>query len=477
MPPATPTGTNALELDRRTRLPTTARGCGVAVFLVLAAIYLLSPVALYGDGRNAGPTVASVVTDGDLEIDEFADVAWYGKYQTTFVDGHAYDYFPWTRTIFGIPVAALVRAGELVGIGDGPGAVVRSDTWEPLFLLVPGALATAGAAALAAAAAWRYSTAGRRRSLVAIAVGLSIGLTTGYWSIASRGMWHHGPACFWLAAALLAAWHVEHGARRGLAAATVGAAAMAAAWTRPTFLFPALALGVWMVLTHRPRLVSAAAGAAGVSVAVIAVNLATFGNWLMPYYDIGRRSIEGKDSSWFGLVATLASPSRGVLVFMPFVVTMAVVGLLSASGRPEQILRWSLAAAAGVTMAISVTSPEGWWGGHAFGPRFAVDVLPILAFLAIPAADRLVTARLPRFAVVAVAALAVWSLFVNAQGAVIRQTGCWNAQPTDIDDDRSRVWDWSDAQALTGVRWVLGGNSPLASDCADEADVAEVTPP
>jgi len=447
------------------------------VFVLLSAIYLVSPVAGYSDGRNAGPTAASIVIDGDLDITEFSDVSWYGQYQTNFVNGRAYDYFPWTRSVWAVPVAALVRGGEIVGVGDGPAAVVRSDTWEPLLLLLPGALATAGAAALTAAVAWRFSSAAsqRKRCLVALASGLTVGLTTGYWSIASRGMWQHGPACFWLAAALLCAWHTEHGSRRSLAAVGVGAAAMAAAWTRPTFIVIAIAIGIWMAVKVRERLIPAAAGAFSVSIAIIAINLATFGEWLMPYYDISRRELEGQDSVWFGVFATIASPSRGVLVFMPFVIALAALGLVRPTrDSSHRFLRWPVGIGAAAMMGISVTSPEGWWAGHSFGPRFAVDVLPVLMFLAIPALDRFFGGGLGLRTPLALGlvALALWSGFVNAQGALIRQTACWNTRPTDIDDDRARVWRWSDTQALTGVRWILGGHSPLATDCNDEVTPA-----
>lgn len=59
---------------------------------MLLSIYLVSPVAIYGDGRAGGPTAASLVVEGDLDLDEFADLAWFDGYQITSVGGHAYDF-------------------------------------------------------------------------------------------------------------------------------------------------------------------------------------------------------------------------------------------------------------------------------------------------------------------------------------------------------------------------------------------------
>jgi hypothetical protein len=456
------------------RLPRTAGGCAAVAFGCLAAVYLLSPVVAYGDGRNAGPTAASIVTEGDLDIDEFADLPFFGGYQTVFVDGRAYDWYPWTRSLFAVPVAAAAEVASAAGVGDGAAAAVRSATWEPLLLLVPGALATAAAAALSGAVAWRYSGAGPRRSRTALLVALGTGLATGYWSTSSRGMWQHGPACLWFTVALLATWHVAHGRRRAWAAAAVGAGATAAAFTRPTFVILGVALALWMALVHRDRLAPAAAGALAVAVPVVLVDLAAFGEPLMPYYDASRRSAEAADPLAYGLAATLLSPSRGMAVFLPLAVGTAVAGLVVGSrgrdgadraDRSAAALRWCLAAGAVAVIAFSATNPEGWWAGHSYGPRFAVDVVPVLALLAVPAVDRIVTAPIGRPLLALTAVAAGWSVLVHAQGAIVRQTTCWNARPTDIDEDRARVWDWADTQSLTGIRWVLGGNSPLRTDC------------
>lgn len=443
----------------------------VALFVSLCPIYLLSPVLSYGDGRLAGPTAASIVTDFDLELDEFSDLDYYGDYQTTFIDGRAYDVFPWTRSVFAVPFAAVLALAEPLGIGGGPGAVARSDTWEPVLLLIPGALTAAGAAALSGLLAWRQTKNARHRRRVAILMGAGTGLCTGYWSTSSRGMWQHGPATLMLTVALVGAWTIANSERTSRGALTLGIGATSAALIRPTMALPAMALAVWLLATRPRALPRMAAGAIAVGLPVIAVNVATFGTLMMPYFATDRVTASRPDSALYGLVGNLVSPSRGAVFFFPVLLVLAAWGLLISARSGQQIaLRAALFFSFGaIYVAVSTTS-AGWWAGHSYGPRYLVDVVPILAFLSVPPLERIVSGTAGRARTAFVAALAGWSLFVNAQGAIVRDTTCWNVVPTDIDDDRSRVWDLDDTQTLWGVRWVLSNGPDVLADSCSGSD-------
>jgi hypothetical protein len=51
----------------------------------------------------------------------------------------------------------------------------------------------------------------------------------------------------------------------------------------------------------------------------------------------------------------------------------------------------------------------------------------------------------------------VWSVGVEAQGAILRSAWCWNNEPTDVDAHPSKLWDWSDPQFARGIRTVIWG--------------------
>jgi hypothetical protein len=55
-----------------------------------------------------------------------------------------------------------------------------------------------------------------------------------------------------------------------------------------------------------------------------------------------------------------------------------------------------------------------------------------------------------------VAAL-VWSVAVEAQGAILRSAWCWNNEPVEVDTHPSNLWNWSDPQFARGIRTVIWG--------------------
>jgi hypothetical protein len=190
----------------------------------------------------------------------------------------------------------------------------------------------------------------------------------------------------------------------------------------------------------------------------IAVTYSTYGSLLQPYNSANRLSAHGA----FGeaLAANLVSPARGLLVFSP-VCLLAVAGLVVAI-RARAV--GTLEALSAITIPlywIAASAYWQWWAGHTYGARFMSETLPFFFVLALPFVDWLVHAeesRVPiaRVALVATVVVCTWSLFVSAQGGLLRATDCWNAggSRTNVDADPARVWSWSDPQFVAGVRAV-----------------------
>jgi hypothetical protein len=85
-----------------------------------------------------------------------------------------------------------------------------------------------------------------------------------------------------------------------------------------------------------------------------------------------------------------------------------------------------------------------WWGGHTFGPRYLIDVLPMLVPL-----GALALARPRSFVWNDLAAVALgWSILVAATGAFCYPNDAWNTSPADVDRDHARLWSVSDNQIL-----------------------------
>ena len=245
-----------------------------------------------------------------------------------------------------------------------------------------------------------------------------------------------------------------------------GTTLAAAAVTRPPLL-PAAVLLFLVVVTRRSGATAwMLAGAGAVIGVLLAVDLATFGNALAPYY---RGNRVGMGATYpEALAANLVSPSRGLVIFSPAVLLAPVGAFLAWRGRSPNRAVIGAAGLGAVATWLAVSGLVGtWWAGNTFGPRFMTDTIPLLVVVACPALDRLARAGASSRGAILVAAALAWGLVVNAQGAVLRSTTCWNAVPVNIDHKPSRVWDWSDPQFLTGVRTLVdhGPRTALLGDC------------
>jgi hypothetical protein len=84
-----------------------------------------------------------------------------------------------------------------------------------------------------------------------------------------------------------------------------------------------------------------------------------------------------------------------------------------------------------------------WWGGHTYGPRYCLDILPLLVPLVAAGMPWSLAGRWRRG--VAIAGLA-WSIAVAGTEAFMYPNEQWNAKPVDVDQHHERLWEWGDPQ-------------------------------
>jgi hypothetical protein len=150
---------------------------------------------------------------------------------------------------------------------------------------------------------------------------------------------------------------------------------------------------------------------------------------------------------WAGLAGLLFSPNRGLFIYSP-VALVALAGVVPALRQFGGLgLGWGFAAASVQLGAYGLYAV--WWGGHSYGPRYALDAIAPLA----PAgAIALATVcRGPVSRTLCAAAL-VWSMVVAGTGAFFSNT--WNTSPADVDRHHARLWDWHDLQIRRA--WAAG---------------------
>jgi hypothetical protein len=164
-----------------------------------------------------------------------------------------------------------------------------------------------------------------------------------------------------------------------------------------------------------------------------------------------------------GLYGLLLSPSRGLFVYTPYAI-FGFFALLRAWRWPGEVagrlrglsLVWLAA------LVVYATYSE-WWGGRVFGSRFLDDFAPIL-FVAIGWGTS-VGMLGSRFARIIFGLMAAWS-FVLFQAAAFLYDKAWDTVPVNVNDDPSKLFNWSDPQWLAVLRLVPSADERVIAGAA-----------
>ena len=360
--------------------PARAQSAGLALLLFLLLVANGRPIPS-GDTRPTERVAASLVSAGDLDLDEFADVEFPFARQA---GAHKVSTYPVLPAVLAAPVFAL---GRLLFAFDETG------------LALLGKWAAALLSALAGAALFVAAT---RRAGPAYGLGTALvfALGTSVWST-SQALWQHPAAVLFLSLALLQ-MHRATDDPRSAGPAGLWLALAVASRHADVFVTAVLALALvlrfprrmpWMLLWGLPA---------------VALQLAyqawAFGS---PWKHGFTGSLTRFSEAWgLGQAGLLFSPAKGLLWFTP-VALVTLVGLYQALRQRE---RWlPVACALGFLVhLVAMGRWSEWHGGWSYGPRLMTDALPLL-FLFLP--DGLaVTGLLGRL-------LAVASVAVQALGA------------------------------------------------------------
>ncbi len=294
-----------------------------------------------------------------------------------------------------------------------------------------------------------------------VAPGVALGLTVAYalgtsaWSVASQSMWQHGPGMFLLSLAVLLLQKLDEDPMASNVA-TIGVCLAMSVVCRPLNLIPALVFALFIVIRHREKLVAFAIPFAGIGLWLAWYNVTTFGNLsggLSAIYHspaIVFHEITPETAFTFplheGLVSTLVSPSKGFLIFSPFMIAGIISIGLALRGRVFPISRYL---AAWFLLVLFVLSKNQlWWGGATYGPRYFSE-LTIPLILIIGQNWPRIACRPVLFASFGVA-VAV-SMGIQVLGAFYSPCG-WDTRPEWVHLHPERLWDWRDPEILRCIQ-------------------------
>jgi hypothetical protein len=378
-----------------------------------------------GDNLPARHLPSLVVQEGSLDLSKRSPFSRSDHYSVRRRDGGTRSALP-----IGTPLLAVPYAAAALGASRGevtPHLLLR---WEKHFSAL---LAVASACLLFAGLRHGFGTR------VALATTVVFAIATPFFTHNAQAMWSTTGEVFCLCGILYLALKRPAGLwPTPLAGALAGLAFLC----RPTAMIPLAVLAAAALIRDRR---AGLPFAIGIGVVVGAVALAQQA-WLG--HPLGGHGLSNAHSQFFdstpaeGLLGGLVSPSRGMLVFMPF---LALVPFAGWAARAEAELRhWWWASLAAVLLGyLLAMSYFKWWGGHCIGPRAMVETAPFLALLTLPFWRRWGSLQPWLRSAFVVSLLIAGATQVAA--AYTRRAFVWNAI-VDVDLHSDVLWSWRNSQ-------------------------------
>ena len=453
-------------------------GVSIALFFVFLAVFALSPVRQVSDAAYSLLVSECLLRDGTVSLDGVVQLPLDPALHPASTDGELpyhlglhrgriYYHYPPGTSILSLPFVALSHLFGMSAVFPDGDYHYREERRMQLRL---------AAILMACLAVVVHRTARMALSArAALAFTAASMLATQVWSTASRGLWSHT----W--AILLVAVAIHHLVRRETGAGPLrpvllGTLLCWAYFTRPTMAVGVAAAAVYLALRFRSALLAYCATVAGWLILFVSASWMQYGTLLPPYYRPGKL---GTTEFWTGLAGNLVSPSRGLLIFLPYLV-IVVLWVVRHRRRSTLMPLAVLGSAATLAHLLIVASFPIWWGGDGYGPRLLTDTVPWLVLVALVAVQARIAAtadigaRRNRIETAAAATLLAAAVCMHGVGALSQASNEWNWTPVRVDHEPARVWDWSDPQFLAPFRG--DGPDTAAGEVKDaKARVREAT--
>lgn len=424
----------------------------VFVFLVVFMGHVASRNVQSFDSIWSVHTARSILLEGNTDLNEYTSQLEVEDYRDLLeIDGHFYTIFPVGPSIMAIP---FVAASEVVFQFIVPSVpfleeYIRGRSVDELgefnSVTVHKAVEVISASFIVALTAVFILLMGLRllESIPwALVLVFIFSFCSPAISTASRGLWPHGPSMLMLALSMYLLIKAED--KHSLAA--YASLPLAFAYViRPTNAVPIFLFTVYVFIKFRKTFLRYLLWSLPVVVPFVIFNMLVYGFPISPYYMPDR--LNAHVNMAISLPGTLISPGRGLFLFSP-VFLFSLLGIWM--GVKKRKLFDVILVVTLFIHWIIISSFKQWWGGHAFGPRYFCDVLPLLVYFLVPAIQwmRQLAGKKKIVLFFLFGLLCVISFGINIYGANSWVPMEWNTDPTNIDFNQDRLWDWSDPQFL-----------------------------
>ena len=282
----------------------------------------------------------------------------------------------------------------------------------------------------------------RVKTSVALLLTAAYAFGTTTWMIGSQALWQHGMAELLVIGALLlltarCTWP------RTLAA---GLVLGLIAGNRPPDVILAAALGAHALFWAGRRRALLLAGAAALPMLlVLFYNLRAAGNIAGGYGLVGSAHFF-EHGLLPGIAGLLVSPTRGILLFSPFLLFLVLAWRTLPRVREERMLTLSMTAC--IALQLLLYAKADWRGGFSWGPRYMTDLLPFCMWMLAPVVAALRGVARACFAVAVGVAIVIET--IGAFGYT------WPLDTPIFAGDRGRedmrgAWKWRNAPFVTAL--------------------------
>jgi hypothetical protein len=413
------------------------------VFFVVSVIYIASPSWNAADSHFILPTALSMIRHGDANIDEYHDRFQEASWAVYHERNHDWDLYPIGTPLMVVPAVWMwdrmlaMQGRDLEALLQHSYPYFAEEVLASLFT------------ALAASLLFWYSRDRLSLPRAVLLTGLFAFGTSAY-STASRGLWQHGPSMLMIMLAVVLYDRFEVTRWSSLLVGIVAGYSWA---VRPSNLLLLIGFAVLYALDRRSNLVLYLAGSALGAVPMFWYNLSAFGTWSSYYYRLLQGTAWHSHFNWMSVFGTLISPSRGLFVFCPCMLWLAVRATKYFRERYPLSKLELMLAGVGLIWWGGVTQMPNWWGGGSFGPRMLCELMLCVMVLLIPLVQELSLTNSRRFQLMTVGFVMAGTLGVaiHFRGAVSQPVTTWVQYPTNLDKTPQRLWNWKDPQFLRGM--------------------------
>lgn len=429
--------------------PETYKYYSWALFLAVGLFLLYNSNLRHGSGVDTLPSTAlpiSFIKEANIDLDEFKDI--WDNSRNSLSAGLAFGAIQHRndQLLSSYPIGNAILATPYFFLADYFNLLNEWHDYRVVAKLASSSMVAATAAILFLC---MLNWCPPKPSLL---IATLFGAATSMWPIISQDLWQHGPGMLCLITAIMLILKLESNQHTGLAIAAGSILAMAVV-CRFLNAIPAVLLALYLVLTHKrtpflligfltPALISA--------MGLIYFNLAVYGNLTGGYEAIYSSQWHGwreltTTSTYstpllYGLGSILISPSKGLLIYSPYLLFSFFAIIWCMLQRPSPLVfilvTWSLLS------ILLLAKNTLWWGGTAFGSRYLAETLIPLSLLLSMAWGAISKSRT---VLLIFYVLGIFSISVQAIGAYRSPCG-WAETPKFADHYPERHWDWTDTQ-------------------------------